>query len=189
MRYINNLLSEELATEVEDYLLKHPWTWGFYSAPHPSESSPHWSIIFGGQKLSSDSVRPCEKELSKPISTVWEEIKDQYFQNDVLVRCYANATTKGIDQRVHQDDMYPGSKTLILYVNKIWNVDWAGETIVWNREQRSIVQAFFPKFNCGLLIDGSSWHGVRPISTYCNTIRMTLMFKTRPMRFLDEVAH
>lgn len=187
MDYIKNILSDELAEELENFLVKHPWQWGFPSNSHMEGTVPHWSIIFGGISKSGEKYYNCENELNGIIKTIWEIVKLKFFVNDILIRCYANAITKGIDQRVHTDDQYSGSKTLILYVNKIWNIDWAGETIVWDRDIREIVGSYFPKFNHGLLIDGNSWHGVRPISTYCNNLRMTLMFKTRPKTYLGEI--
>jgi len=52
--------------------------------------------------------------------------------------------------------------------------------MIWDREKRQIVGSYLPKFNSCLLIPGNCWHGVRPVSAYCDTIRMSIMFKTRP---------
>lgn len=185
--YLKNILDINLAEELEKFLVKHPWNWGFVSNTHMEGSVPHWSIIFGGASKPQEELYDCETELQDfIIKNIWSELKTKLFVDDILVRCYANAITKGIDQRIHTDDNYPGSKTLIIYVNKIWNVDWSGETIVWNRMEREIMGSYLPKFNHGLLIDGSSWHGVRPVSTYCNNLRITLMFKTRPKTYIGE---
>lgn len=188
VRYLENILDTTIAEELEKFLIRHPWKWGFISKPHIGESVPHWSIIFGGASKSQERLYDCETELQDDvIKNIWNELKTMFFFDDVLVRCYANAITKGIDQRMHTDDNYPGSKTLIIYVNKIWDVDWAGETVIWDRSRREIIGSYLPKFNHGLLIDGSSWHGVRPVSTYCNNLRMTLMFKTRPKTYIGEI--
>jgi len=185
MEYIENIINENHALELEKYLLTQKWTWGFLSKTHPEGSIPHWSIIFAGISKPHEKVYQCENELEGIIKNIWEELKPKFFADDFLVRSYANAITQGLDQRIHTDDFCTGSKTLILYVNKTWNVDWAGETIVWDRVKREINGSFLPKFRQGLLIDGSAWHGVRPVSSYCNQLRMTLMFKTRPKNYFD----
>lgn len=186
MSYCTDVLEQSIISELETYLINHSWKWGFISAPHMGGSIPHWSIVFAGRL--DKNVYPCEKDLTGIIKTVWDFISKKYFtEDDVLVRCYANAITQGLDQRIHTDDNYPGSKTFILYVNSVWNVDWGGETIVWDRENREIKESYLPKFNNGILISGNCWHGVRPVSSYCNNLRMTLMFKTRPKSFLESL--
>ena len=180
--YYENCFPEQLAKDLESYLRSAPWYWGFYS--HKSmmqKSSPHWSIIFAGPKNKSQEFYDCEKELDGVIKSLWDYIKPQFLENDMLVRCYANGVTPGMDQKLHTDDLYPGSKTCIVYINEQWTADWGGETIVWDKDKRLITNSYLPKFRSTLIIDGSCWHGVRPASTnYCSDLRMTVMFKTRP---------
>jgi SM-20-related protein len=179
--YKENLLSESTAEELENFLKNSSWKWGYKSLNDAvARSIPHWSIQFAGKDNCCNKNYDCEYELTGIIKEIWETIKPMYFQGHTLVRCYANAITQGIDQRLHTDDTVDGSKTFVLYVNKVWTVDWAGETIVWDREKRQIVGSYLPKFNSCLVIPGNCWHGVRPVSAYCDTLRMTLMFKTRP---------
>lgn len=186
--YLENIIDTIQAEELEEFLMNHSWVWGSSSTPHMAGSVPHWTIVFSGALKPHEQLYNCEIELKDNIiKKIWSELQHKFFYDDILVRCYANAITKGIDQRIHTDDTYQGSKTLIIYVNKIWNVDWAGETIIWDKTNRQIIGSYLPKFNHGLLIDGNSWHGVRPVSTYCNHLRMTLMFKTRPKTYLGEL--
>jgi SM-20-related protein len=178
--FIEHIIDLALAETLEIELRNEKWQWGSKSTEGIFESIPHWHRHFAGPTKKSQPYYNCESELNGIIKNIWEYIKPTYFLNDTLVRCYANAITTGIDQRTHTDDPLQGSKTLIIYVNKTWNVDWCGDTILWDRENRTILSSILPKFNCGLLINGNQWHGVRPVSAYCHDIRMTLMFKTRP---------
>ena len=183
MFYHENVLPESVAIELYEYLLTSPWSWGYRS--HKSQmrrSIPKWSIFFGGPSREGNSCYDCEHELDGLILDVWKYIKVYLDPEDVLVRCYANAQTYGQDQRLHTDDPLDTSKTIILYVNQSWNVDWGGETIIWDREKRLITDSILPKFKSMLGFPGNVWHGVRPVSQYCDSLRMTLMFKTRNIK-------
>lgn len=186
IEYKENQFENSLVDDLEIFLRKSPWSWGFKSSNYLfSRSIPHWSIIFGGVSSQNEEYYDCEHELNGIVKNIWTLLKEEYFLNDVLVRCYANAITRGIDQKIHTDDYHPDSKTCILYVNKEWNVDWGGETIIWDKEKRRIVDSYLPKYNSILLISGNCHHGVRPVSSYCDDLRMTLMFKTRPHESLN----
>jgi len=180
MKYNENEFDVCLFENLEMFLKNSSWKWGYKSATYMfSRSIPHWSIVFGGVSKPNQEYYDCEDELNGIIKNIWIFLKEKYFQEDILVRCYANGITKGIDQKIHTDDNHSDSKTCIVYVNKEWNVDWGGETIIWNRDKRQIIHSYLPKYNSVLIIPGNCYHGVRPVSGYCDDLRITLMFKTR----------
>lgn len=180
--YKKNFFNEKLIDDLETYLIESQWTWGHKSNSNPFKPSiPHWSIIFAGVRSKHEKYYDCQNELNGIIASIWSTLQPVFFNDDILVRCYANAISPGSDQRIHYDDDLDGSKTLIVYANKLWNLDWGGDTIVWDKENHIITHSFLPNYNSVLLIPGNSWHGVRPVSvSYCDTLRITLMFKTRP---------
>ena len=183
MFYHENVLSESRANDLCKFLHESSWTWGYRS--HKSlmtRSIPKWSIFFGGPSKEGQSCYNCENELDGLILDVWKDIKSYLDPEDVLIRCYANAQTCGQDQKLHTDDSLDTSKTIIVYVNNDWNVDWGGETILWDKEKRLITNSVLPKFRSVLGFPGNVWHGVRPVSQYCDSLRITLMFKTRNMK-------
>lgn len=49
--------------------------------------------------------------------------------------------------------------------------------VFWNRQTREIVKSVIPKSNRLLEFPSFLWHGARPMSRYCNKLRITLMFK------------
>lgn len=180
IQYNENEFAINLSENLETYLNNSSWKWGYKSANYMmSRSIPHWSIHLSGIKTSKQEYYDCENELNGIIKDVWIVLKKKYFQEDILVRSYANGITKGIDQKIHIDDNHPDSKTCIVYVNKEWNIDWGGETIIWNKDTRQIIYSYLPKYNSVLIIPGNCYHGVRPVSSYCDDLRITLMFKTR----------
>lgn len=187
MFYHENVLSESRATELYEYLLNSSWNWGYLS--HQSQmrrSIPHWTIFFGGPTTIGKPYYDCEHELNGVVLDVWKDVKNYLDSEDVLVRCYANAQTCGQDQRVHTDDPINSSKTIIVYVNKLWDVDSGGETIIWDREKSLITHSVLPKFRSILGFPGNVWHGVRSVSQYSDSLRMTLMFKTRNIRDIGQ---
>jgi SM-20-related protein len=180
VQYNEDEFDVNLVENLQKKLIDSSWKWGYKSTSYLfSKSIPHWSIIFGGVKSANQEYYDCEEELSNIIKDIWVILKNKYFKEDTLVRCYANGITKGIDQKIHTDDYHPDSKTCIVYVNKEWNVDWGGETIIWNRDKRQIIHSYLPKYNSILIIPGNCYHGVRPVSSYCDDLRISLMFKTR----------
>lgn len=173
--YTENVIPEDLANELYSFLRNSSWYWGNRSI-QSDRNIPHWSIKFAGGKSGADSTEACIIE-NKLILQIWESIEHLY-RGHTLVRCYANASTVGTDNRTHTDSPFLNAFTTILYVNPQWHVDWGGDTIVWDREIRQIVSSTLPKFRSMLTIPGQYWHGVRPISGYCDELRITLMFKT-----------
>lgn len=177
---IDNVLTDELAKDLLKFHLSSGWIWGFHSANSGMvERIPHFSIIHGGVISSKAAYYNCENELPKLILDTWDSVKHYFEPDDILVRCYANLITVGIDQRMHTDDPSETSKTMILYLNETWNVDWAGDTVFWDRERREIIKSILPKFNTAAIFPGNIWHGVRPVSIFCKEPRITLMFKTK----------
>lgn len=178
--YYENALSESRATELHDYLITSSWKWGYLS--HSSvvrRSIPHWTIFFGGPNTVGEAYYNCENQLDGIVLHVWKDVKQYLDHEDVLVRCYANAQTCGQDQRLHTDDSIESSKTIIVYVNKSWGVDSGGETIFWDSKKKLITHSVLPKFRSIICFPGNVWHGVRSVSQYSDSLRMTLMFKTR----------
>ena len=185
--YNEDVFHSSLIQDLEIFLNNSSWEWGYKSANYMfSRSIPHWSIIFGGVNFQSEDYYDCEEELNDVIKNIWNILKVKYFKEDILVRCYANGITKGIDQKIHTDDYHLDSKTCIVYANKEWNVDWGGETIIWDKNKRQIINSYLPKHNSILVIPANCHHGVRPISSYCDDLRITLMFKTRKVGTLQS---
>lgn len=149
------------------------------------ESTPHWSKYFFMSDIKSDNAQ--NLLIGTPINSVifendciqklYHKIKTLVPNDARLIRCYANGHTYGVDANIHYDDIRENTKTFIFYLMKEWNIDWGGETIFWNRQTREIVKSVIPKSNRLLEFPSFLWHGARPMSRYCNKLRITLMFK------------
>lgn len=102
-----------------------------------------------------------------------------------LLRLYVNGYTYGTDAYSHQDEIWLEPKfgkgatgdTIILYLNKEWNKDWAGETVIFD-DNEEIECSILPKYLRVLSFDSLKFHSARPLSRLCPDLRKVLVFKT-----------
>jgi hypothetical protein len=97
-----------------------------------------------------------------------------------LARSYASANTYGFSGEYHVDEgaaEYNEIITIMFYLNHEWNFDFGGETFFLNHERNEIEYAVVPKPARAVIFDGFIYHGPRPLSKFCNELRMVLTFK------------
>ena len=105
--------------------------------------------------------------------------KENLFDSVKLVNSYASGYLYGTlhdfhtDAAVQYDEVY----TVMFYLNKIWEIPYAGETVFLNADKTEIEQAIIPKPGRALLFDGFITHGAREISRSCIELRMVATFK------------
>jgi len=118
------------------------------------------------------------------VQNVWKAIQNQIGQR-CLMRTYINSYTYGTDAYAHIDDHWIMEKygtdsmteTIIVYLNKEWNIDWAGETVLYD-SNKEIEKAVLPKEGRVLVFDSRILHAARPVSRACPALRSVLVFKT-----------
>ena len=97
-----------------------------------------------------------------------------------LARSYASANSYGFSGEYHTDDGAEEHNeiiTIMFYLNNEWNFDFGGETFFLNNERSEIEYAIVPKPARAVIFDGFIYHGPRPLSKFCNELRMVLTFK------------
>lgn len=97
-----------------------------------------------------------------------------------LNRTYASASSYGFSGEFHVDDdaeEYNEKITIMFYLNNEWNFDFGGETFFLNQNRNEIEYAIIPKPARAVIFDGFIYHGPRPLSRFCNELRMVLTFK------------
>ena len=179
----DNFIDEELNTDIQVFFENVEWKYGEKSIKSMmKEALPHWSKYFYMDETRNGV--PIDDVIfeEKYIRQLYEKIKIDVKESNVnmeckLLRCYANGHTYGNDANIHYDDFRENTITYIFYPIKTWNVDWGGETIFWDRTDREIIESVIPKSNRLLIFPSKLWHGARPMSRYCSSLRITLMFK------------
>jgi len=145
----------------------------------------NWS--FDGSNLTEDSTKWSynlnykheieEKFLISSNMLLKKHGLDKIFK---LKRSYASANTYGFSGEYHTDDNakeYNEIVTIMYYLNKEWNFDFGGETFFLNENRSEIEHAIIPKPGRAIIFDGNIYHGPRPLSKVCKSLRMVLTFK------------
>jgi SM-20-related protein len=179
IQVIDGLLTEQDELDIEHFFATlDKWSYGQKSILTSfRQSLPHWTVYFLKDDLEKGTGVHNVTFDKACIQKLYELILPRIPRNSKLLRCYANAHTYGVDGRIHYDDHRENTTTCIFYPMKDWLVDWGGETIFWDKESREITKSVIPKSNRLLIFKSTMWHGVRPLSRYCESLRVTLMFK------------
>jgi Rps23 Pro-64 3,4-dihydroxylase Tpa1-like proline 4-hydroxylase len=69
--------------------------------------------------------------------------------------------------------------TALWYVAPEWNVEWGGETMLYNRDQDAVA-CVTPRPGRLAIFDGTILHAGRPPNRICYAPRYTLAFKLEP---------
>lgn len=143
---------------------------------------PKW---FFGQKSNNDTVYPMwgqgfydgfkgeyKEDTNEWVREVGDRFLDICGDEYTLVRSMLAGNTFGQDGDIHDDWLVPGeSLTGVLYLNRRWEDNWGGETVVYNRLDRS--QTEISKLEAGKLIvfDGSNPHIGKGPQRACGELR------------------
>jgi hypothetical protein len=146
---------------------------------------PKW---FFGQKSNNDTVYPMwgqgfydgfkgeyKEDTNEWVREVGDRFLDICGDEYTLVRSMLAGNTFGQDGDIHDDWLVPGeSLTGVLYLNRRWEDNWGGETVVYNRLDRS--QMEISKLEAGKLIvfDGSNPHIGKGPQRACGELRCVI---------------
>lgn len=175
---LDGFFPEPLNQRVQAFFKDVEWKYGTKSVQTMTRDSlPHWSKYFF-QAQDNQGVCIDQVQMSADIiQEMLEILKPHLPPNTCLLRCYANGQTYGTDSKLHSDDSRPNTFTVMFYPMKEWRSDWAGETVFWNRQTQELDTSIHPKSNRLVVFPAPYWHGARPVSRYCEDLRITLMWK------------
>lgn len=147
--------------------------------------SDNWRF---GQKSNNDTVYPMwfqayydtfQKQYKEGIPEEIIQIGDRFIDligdEYMLVRNMMAGNTFGQDGDIHDDWLNAGeSLTGVIYINRRWEDNWGGETIVYDKEDPSKLE--ISKFEAGKLIvfDGSNPHIGKGPQRACGELRCIL---------------
>jgi SM-20-related protein len=185
VQVIDDLLPEPLKTSLIEAMGWMPMhflnRWERFKS-HELDMHWYYPVAFSDDPYSAD-VEPdllALDEHLQPISQCWALIKARYAQPLRLYECMLSANTFGTEGRLHQDIADAGERrrhhTALVYCNAKWDVNWAGETLVFD-EHNEITAAVMPKPGRVMTIAGDPVHVGRSVSRICPTDRRVLVFK------------
>lgn len=161
-------------------------TYGWPATQDKAFDQGHWNrqILKNSRMFPFDHGRMPYIEYHPVLKNVWEMIQHTLGHTNLL-RCYINGYTYGTDGYAHVDDMWvdkkygagSSGKTIIVYLNETWDIDWAGETVIFDND-KEIETSLLPKYGRVLSFESSKLHAARPVSRACQSLRKVLVFKT-----------
>tara|TARA_R100000664_G_C2752416_1_gene139713 strand:- start:846 stop:1394 length:549 start_codon:yes stop_codon:yes gene_type:complete len=166
----DNLFNEKIIDDLYFYFLNEkPWT--FTGIANQEENQ--W------RKFSADIDKKhlLEKVLFEKSDEIFKSELPQKFNNYYIGQSYASGYLYGTHHEIHtdcqkKDDGY----TVMFYLNKAWDVTFAGETIFID-ENRDVQKSIIPKPGRALFFDGSIPHCAREVSRICIDFRIVVTFK------------
>lgn len=171
---------KEYKNFVDDGMLGNLWL---------NVTQPQWRF---GQKSNNDTVYPMwvqnfydtynnmyKENTCQHIVKVGDMFLDLCPEDYIMVRSMICGNTFGQDGDIHDDWLEPEeSLTGVLYLNRRWEDNWGGETIVYSDNKTEI-----SKFEAGKLIvfDGSNPHIGKGPQRNCGELRCILAIQAVKM--------
>ena len=168
---IENFLPQEIAEDLHDYVRRIKWSYGWRS--NSGMGYAHWNHDIA--KAGTANGLDVESRISGAVADAWNFIKATYLKDHILIRCYANSHTYGVEGYPHTDSRRDQDTTVVIYMNKDWRREWGGETLVYDGS--NIESATVPQFNRAVIFNGNKWHCARGVTRICPDQRKTIMFK------------
>ena len=193
---IEDAISQAHMTAVEEYS-----TWmkyGWKSNGRKEYDFGHWQrdIAVSSKKLNLDQALYPSFEKDHPVmADILDGLVD-ILGPRALLRCYIKTYTYGTDGYIHTDSAEKrfevegeipsdGFETAILYLNKEWDPDWFGATLLYT-DDNDIDIGVLPRYNRLFIFDGRQKHSTSPLSRYCPTGKQILVFNLMPHETVDE---
>jgi len=164
----DNLFNTEDAEKIHNYFKNLSWS---YNGQNKTENSLKWNYFLKFDHINEINFFDLSNKLL---------IKHQLDKTFKFKRCYASANTYGFSGEYHEDenvDNYNKIITIMFYLNNKWKLEFGGETFFLNHDKDEIEHAIIPKPGRAVIFDGFITHGPRPLSKFCNELRMVLTFK------------
>ena len=176
IRCIDDKIPEDILNECIVEIERRGWQYGWRS--NKMLGFGHWNIVLSDSKVEREEVY---HEVPKCIRDLWDYIQPRFLPTTpVLVRAYANAHTYGVEGYIHKDSKFSEDQTVIIYYEKDWKPEYAGETIFLNNEEDDIIRAILPKYGRMTIFLGNIKHAGRGVSRICPVARRVLVLKGRP---------
>lgn len=182
---IDNILPEDLYNKLTQEMVKQPfrtgWSKGFDQDPHG-----HLNCNFVYPDYSNNLANKSNSFLNNVALEVWDWVKNNVpeFKDKIILRCYMNGHTYGMEGYFHRDSTRNNETTMVLYIigdEEKWDKNWAGET-VFADDSDDIINSVLPKKNRAVIFDSNIQHAARGVSRNFMGVRRTFMIKARERR-------
>lgn len=175
VRVHDGLVLDKEIEELNAFIKNNGFNFGWTS--HKNVEFSHWNrnLTKHGVKNRKNIHSFLPKELLKTI----ERIASFAFPSgSEIIRAYFNGYTYGTDGYVHTDSDFSEDKTCVVYLNKEWRPDWAGETVFFD-EDNEIIRSVLPKRGRAVVFPSNMLHAARSVSRICPVLRTVFVLKVK----------
>ena len=112
------------------------------------------------------------------IAQLAQKMSERFFDGKPLTRVWVNVQAFGDEATVHFDFpmQFKGkARTVVWYPVPEWNADWGGDFALFD-SNKEIIGSAVVKRDRAVVFDGTSMHAARPMSRYCNALRISVAF-------------
>ena len=180
----------EVANRIKKKYVSTGLSYGWKANIDRTYDQGHWNklILPNSKRFPCDYSNTPALSNHKDIKVMWDLLQEN-IGNRGFYRTYINGYTFGTDGYAHRDDIWITKKygddalseTAILYLNTSWNIDWGGETVIYENNSNmdnNIVEAVLPKLGRVFVFQSNKYHASRPLSRICTELRSILVIKT-----------
>ena len=173
----DRLFEPDLFARLEKDVRSIGWQYGWRS--NTAMGYGHWNFDYC--RVFKENGVDVSSRLSGSLQDAWAYLRETHYPGRILLRCYANAHTFGVEGYPHTDSLRQCDTTVVVYINPVWKREWGGETLIYGHgDHNSIVHAELPKQNAAVEFPGCAWHVARGVTRICPELRVTLVFKIAP---------
>ena len=182
IQVFDKLLPPQLVSAVQEYFATDVrWKYGWPQGVN--DPFTHWNYDFleTGLRNQEDMEHKLRgRPEYKPLTDIWDVLRAGPLHDQILLRCYANAHTYGVEGYPHRDvekdqvDNY----TAVVYINPHWKTGWAGELDLFDQAGDTFFSVS-PRPGRVAVIPGEFLHAARAVSRTCPAVRICLAFKSR----------
>lgn len=145
-----------------------------------SGGNHHW--VYDAMSLARQRTRDLSSRWHHHVGPEIKNIVNRMIdlEPDLVVdRVIFNGQTQGLHSGVHRDNLAPGSRTILLYLNPEWREEWQGHTVFFG-EDRQEIQRVCPEPGKIIIYSGTTLHqGQAP--TCPGLLRVTLSVQMSPI--------
>lgn len=191
MVHDNLFTPDELAT-LRAWLLNQPIIHGWKAHGNAPGSFWHRNFVLPGSRRHHYDALVWRPDLTfdrllaedSPLSRIARQIQTRFFGRSEITRVWMNVQAFGDESAFHRDfpeEFATTARSVILYLVSRWDRDWGGDLVVLSdegegKEDGEIEYAVLIKPGRVVSFAGCRRHAVRPISRYCNELRVALVF-------------
>lgn len=186
MQIVDGLIEPELAAVCRQWLLSQNLVFGWKAHANAPGVFWHRNFVLPGKHNHHYDAGAWQLERTfdafvaqgGPLARVALQVKDQFFPNAEITRLWVNVQAFGDEASLHRDfsaEFQDTARSVIWYPVAEWSADWGGDLVVLD-DLGEIHAAAMVKPNRMVQINGCMRHAARPISRYCNALRIAVAF-------------